>query len=504
MNKPLTLPSEAVPRSAARPAAGPADPPKIRRGSQRRVIDPRHIERTENLRVRLTPATKHPNNPLMIEDRPWEIRWDDMKPNVSYDPRRGLFELWYTPFIEYQQYERLGLDPSDDTRWPPRDLPLETHPRKFGLLYACSDDGLTWHKPELGLLTHRGREQHNIVQIGGDGEDLSGPGVQRDPRESDPARRYKMLFGVTHPHSVNNQGLGVAFSRDGQRWHSHRRVLGHEHWPMLYGDAHNCWLWAESLQRYVGFTQSWTNWDIARRIKLRTESQDFLHWSTPEPVRYDPDTEVHTHVPFACGDAYLALLHIVTNQDGKGDGNIDIELAWSGDTRVWRRVAPGQHVIPRGEPGRHDSGCVFAALSPLVVGDHIHIYYCGNDSTLRGWRRGSWCLATLPRDRWAAMTPENHTRPGSLTTLPRHGPVGPMAVSAEVQDGGCILVHHLPADGSAPSVSEPIRHGSPVAAVVWKRPPRPGPHRLRFEMRYAALYAYGRTDEPPRVRPPGR
>lgn len=464
----------------------------------RLVIDPRHIERTHNARLRLTPATKHPANPLMVEDRPWEIRWDDMKPNVSYDPQRGRYELWYTIFIEYEQYERLGLDPRDEKHWPPKDLKLETHPRKFGLLYAFSEDGVVWHKPELGLVNHRGHNRHNIVQIGGDGEDLSGPGVQLDPREHDPARRYKMLYGVTHPHSLNNQGLGVAFSPDGLRWHSHQRVLGHEQWPVLYGDAHNCWLWAESRRRYVGFTQSWADWSISRRIKLRTESEDFVHWTAPEPVRYDPDVEVHTHVPFAYGDSYLALLHIVTNKDGLGDGTIDLELGWSGDTRVWRRIAPDAHVIERGDPGDIDSGCVFGSLRPICVGDQIHIYYCGNDATIRGWRRGFWCLATLPRDRWASLTPIDAKQPAALVTLPAVMESECVSLNADVEEGGRIVVSKFALDGTKLAESEPVTGRGAALPVRWPKPAdASGPVRLRFDLHDAALYAYHLGDPPP-------
>lgn len=455
------------------------------------IFDPRHLERIENARIQLTQATKHPANPLMVEDRPWEIRWDDMKPNVGFNEQTGRFELWYTPFIEYAQYERLGLNPRDPKKWPPANLKLETHPRKFGLLYAFSDDGLNWTKPDLGVVSHRGSSRNNIVQIGGDGEDLAGPGVRFDPREKDGARRYKMIYGVPHLHTANNQGLGVAFSPDGIRWHSHQRVLGQNDWPMLYGDAHNSWLWCESSSRYVAFTQSWTDWSISRRIKLRTESEDFIHWTTPEPVRYDPLTEVHTHLPFAYGGTYLALLHVVTNKDGLGDGTIDIELGWSGDTRVWRRLAADQYVIPRGSAGEMDCGCVFAALAPIVRDDTIYLYYCGNDATIRGWRRGFWCLATLPRDRWASMAPEDPDVPARVGSLPCRLPLEELTVDGKTQREGRIVVRALAANGDVVAESAPFTGDDRNWRVQWLAPPKlDGPVRLSFELHRAELYSY--------------
>jgi len=400
--------------------------------------------------------------------------------------------MWYTPFIEYDQYERLKLNPNDPKTWPPpKDLKVESGPRKNGLLYAYSQDGLKWVKPKLGLAVHRGSNQNNIVQIGGEGEDLAGPGVQLDPLETDPAKRYKMVYGVTHPHGVGNQGLGVAFSSDGMRWHSHQRVLGPKDWPTIYGDAHNGWIRSPATGRYVAFTQSWTDWSCSQRIKLRTESEDFIHWTPPEQVRYDPDAEVHTHVPFVYNGSHMALLHMVTTKDGLGDGTIDMELGWSGDTRVWRRVAPDQHLIERGPAGEIDCGCVFGALKPIVRDGHIHLYYCANDATIRGWRKGYWCLATLPIDRWASITAEDPKHPPQIMTLPSQVDVAQMTLNAKTQKNGHIVLRTRAINGTLLGESEPITGDDAAIGVRWKKPPsKQTPFRINFELKNAELFAY--------------
>ena len=39
-------------------------------------------------------ATKHPANPLLVQDRPWEVRLDNSYPNVVYDGGSRRYELF--------------------------------------------------------------------------------------------------------------------------------------------------------------------------------------------------------------------------------------------------------------------------------------------------------------------------------------------------------------------------------------------------------------------------
>ena len=66
-------------------------------------------------------ATKHPANPLLVQDRPWEVRLDNSYPNVAYDGGSRRYELFYS---------NGGLQV---------------------LEYANSSDGIHWRKPKLGI-----------------------------------------------------------------------------------------------------------------------------------------------------------------------------------------------------------------------------------------------------------------------------------------------------------------------------------------------------------------
>lgn len=78
------------------------------------------------------------------------------------------------------------------------------------VLYAESEDGVTWHRPELGLVENDGRTRNNALPIR-----LHSPSVIHDPTDSDSGRRYKML-GVSH--SPESRGYCTAHSADGLNW----------------------------------------------------------------------------------------------------------------------------------------------------------------------------------------------------------------------------------------------------------------------------------------------
>ena len=79
--------------------------------------------------------------------------------------------------------------------------------------YATSRDGVTWTRPELGLVRFGGSTANNIVAFPVAPGDLAEPVVVlHDPDDPDPGRRFKMLF------EYMSMGWGTAVSPDGLRW----------------------------------------------------------------------------------------------------------------------------------------------------------------------------------------------------------------------------------------------------------------------------------------------
>jgi hypothetical protein len=453
-------------------------------------------QETNNVRCVLGKVAREPVNPLMVEDRPWEVRWDDMKPNLAYDEAAGKFKLWYSPFIEFESYDDPRVRPHDPDNWPPRfkcGRPGEH--RAMGLCYACSSDGYHWTKPHLGLTEFKGSRENNIL-FRGDGENLHGAGVRLDSAERDPGRRYKMLLGIAdqlRDGYMNSTGLAAAYSADGFDWSKAHRVADPDGWHTLWGDAHNGWIRAENLNRFVAITQGWKTNKIAERVKLRLESEDFENWSKPEVVEYDPYAEVHTHVLHSHDDLYIGLIHMVTTKDGQGDGTLDLEVSYSRDTKTWRRFAPGHYLIPRGAAGEMDCGCVLAAMAPINRGDETWIYYCGNDATIRGWRRGFWCLARMKRDRWGGFA-HSGKGCGTIVTVPLSCLGNKLAINADASQGQ-IRVAVAGHDALTLDAGQPI-HGDLVdGEVKWSDGADLTSIRnkqicLRFELRDATIYGF--------------
>ena len=42
---------------------------------------------------------KDRRNPLFAEDKPWEVRYDNLYANVMFDRDEKIYKCWYSPFI---------------------------------------------------------------------------------------------------------------------------------------------------------------------------------------------------------------------------------------------------------------------------------------------------------------------------------------------------------------------------------------------------------------------
>ncbi len=86
---------------------------------------------------------------------------------------------------------------------------------KGGIAYPTSADGLSWEKPNLGIVEVDGSTPNNLILPG---RNLS---VIVDDRETDPARRYKRMYRHSRRDPEmpwNGKGHFVPFSADGIPW----------------------------------------------------------------------------------------------------------------------------------------------------------------------------------------------------------------------------------------------------------------------------------------------
>lgn len=447
------------------------------------LLDATRIERTENIRIEVGRVEKSPHNPLFGADRPWESRIDNMYPNIVHDERMGIYRCWYNPFfVEVEDWN--GSTP-ERKRW--------LYLRDSGLCYAESPDGIHWTKPKYDILTFRG-ELSNIVA-----RDIHGIGVFLDHHESDPARRYKMIF-VNQAHGVRST-MGVAFSPDGIHW-GPQTVLENVN---VMADTHNNALWAPTLNRYVAFTRDWDprKWKRdsqgnipAVRLVSRIESPDFLHWSDPQEVLrgLSPNLQTYGMLVFFHAGLYIGMPVIYDIQSGR----VFTELAWSKDTVTWHRVEPGTPFIPNGAPGTFDWGCIYPAAYPLIGPKEIRIYYSGSNDTHSATARGSFLeFATMRPDGFAAATPADRGRNGKVVTAPLTIPAGGVvSLTADVEDGGMLEVALLGRDGRELTRSRRMTGSFTARPVEWQAPNAAFGDgvRLSFTLSRCHLYSYQTED----------
>ena len=436
------------------------------------------MEDVENAELTLGAVEKHGANPLFGEDRPWEKRFDNVYANVLYDDDEEIFKCWYSPFVVDQSSRGMTLRQRRDGAYaaPPN--------REMAICYATSKDGLSWDKPELGIVEYEGGKANNILWRAGEPETARGgphgSGILKDAGDPDPDRRYKAFF--------KSEALSVAFSADGVHWNpATARAVAKSS-----GDTHNNAFWAPTLGRYVGITRLWGK-PFGRQV-ARTSSADFTTWETPRVVLKGLSENEQTYAmpAFHHGGTYLGLVAI---HDQKAD-RVWAELAWSPDTENWHRILPGTPLIPNGrDEGDYDWGCVFPAACPIFLKDEIRLHYGASDGRHTSWRNGFLCLATLRPDGFAGYRASNILAPALVTTARVSTRQFPLRVTSDVADGGKVLVRILDRGRRMLAESEPLVTTGSDTLVRWPEGvPRTGSEdgdaHLQFVLDRATVYSF--------------
>ena len=170
------------------------------------LVDDHHVLYRAGTRRVFHHANAYAENPVVREDQPWElaIAWS----SIYRNPQTGLYQLWYQAYAGERD-------------------PRKTH--RCVVCYAESEDGIHFTKPMLKLHDFKTDRkpwegsfpETNIILLasGGYGDRYCNS-VLYEPRETDPARRYKMLYYDFSPDENQQEwpGWHAAFSPDGIHW----------------------------------------------------------------------------------------------------------------------------------------------------------------------------------------------------------------------------------------------------------------------------------------------
>jgi len=441
----------------------------LRIGHHRQLfLDDWLVAKMERLDRKQGVPVKHPANPVLRRDKPWEAARCELYGSAVWNPLTKKIQLFYS-----------AMSKPYDTR----------------LAYAESADGITWNKPELALFPFGDSEKTNIVWQEPDW--VHGPTVFRDPGDPDPLRRYKLLTTM----GDHTKGIGVYFSPDGIHWAASKNnpIL------KLHSDTGNCAFWDPILKTYVAYVRIHGN----GRCVGRTESTDFETWSEPEIV-YPPSTKDrarkwdhygHSVTPYE--GLYVGLTWIFPVIPVSWDPKAHTPVTWpeltvSRDGRQWQRVAFGKPFLPPGPLGSFDHRQIRTASSLVVLEDRILLLYSGSPDAHVRTHKFDIGLATLRLDGFASL--DAGVNEGILLTRPLSFEAGKLWINAIVQPGGYVKAELLGADGKPLSGYDAgncygYQGDSLHVALAWKgktsvpSSPKQGT-RVRFLLKNAKLYSF--------------
>jgi hypothetical protein len=484
---------KSIPFAAALPvAAKTEEPPKVGDAAQL-FIDFDRVELSDNVVRTFHAAEKHPENPVIHKEKPWESdggTWG----SVIYDDEAQLFKSWY------------GGESG-------RQLPNGSGPRHV-MLYATSRDGVHWDRPKLGLHEVMGTKENNVV-VGDDHHDGMGhwESTLKDPFDPDSQRRYKAIGWSSYDWDGPLSGIYTMTSPNGLNWthtpepvfHFHPRPNTQDLGPI--GDAQSMMI--DTLnRRYIAFLRKSPD-------RAMSVSTDFVRWTPPaislRPRDGEQANTIYNHVGFVYGDRFLGFLTYFDR--APRDPRLTVWLLKSPDGEHWEILNTGGPLIGSGEIGEIDRFTnMLTGAPPIRVGDRLYIYYRsmshrhtlatesakvreyeGKDMSLTG---GGICLATLRVDGFVSL--DGGYDGGQVITKSFVFTGSRLKLNAKANFGQ-VLVEVLDEKGKvAPKLSkddcQPMRADSIEHEVRWKDASigdlRGKPVKLRFYLSNARLYAY--------------
>ena len=360
---------------------------------RRLFLDATTIEQQSGLDRVFHSAEKHSHNPLLVANRPWEGTSAIIGPYVYGTVfREGTrLRMWYQ--VLYQG-NHVG--------------------------YAESEDGVTWTKPDLQVISHGEWKKNNLVvsafsREASGGGNCHNPSVIRCPNDSETNRRYA-LYGfdgqVGHAR--------VAYSADGLRW---QYPDSSQPKPLFKSSDVVNFFYDPYQARYFC---TWKTRNRRGRAVGIAVSRDGVHWDKPidAPVfvadDHDPDaTQIYGMPVFPYQGLYIGLPWIYRARyfrygeysvdklhEAQSDSprTMETQMAWSWDLVNWSRPPLRGQFIARGNEQAWDRGMIVTARAPVIVGDKLYFYYGGTDKVHDEKRvRAAIGLATLRLDGFCSM-----------------------------------------------------------------------------------------------------
>ncbi len=468
--------------ASAFPKANAENPPIALSGNPQLFLDDYLIRDMQNLERVMVQPEKHPDNPVIVPEHPWEKRILEIYGTVLYDETRQQFRCWYLA-NEYKD----GIP----------DNPEHPKTAEYYTCYAESADGIHWTKPMVGREPFGRHDKHNVIIEG-----THGFCVLPTPDEPDPSKRYKGAGGAS-----------VGESPDGLTWNI-------RNWRDAVGknDTSTCVVrWNGEYLAYARAQVPDPDWPAVMRGVGLSVSTDFVEWTPKETVFTTDEEDGYPWTqPYGIsvtpyGDVLIGilwLLHLDEAEGNNSEGHMYTQLIVSRDGRTWERVA-GRAPFLTPTPGTWDAGRVFPGTTVFRRDGKVWIYYTGVSTRHgEGWGEMGIGLATLPEDRFVGLRVREGATNGVLETHCLSFEGNELVINADVAANG-LTVELVDAEGNvipgaAHGASHLIRHDALRHRVVWddgdtKRSfgdlVQDRPASIRFAFTRGSLYAFQIIDQ---------
>ena len=487
---------------AAASAAAAVPPPRVRLFTDPRLAN---LSAASGWAVAVGPVSKDAANPLLAEDKIWDVRWDNTYITARHDSATGKFRMWYNGFVSCGGYSQGADEPGTKNACGHPEwhrsfgkaglIPWPNSPGRpmSALMYAESTDGVKFTKVMQDLVAYPWNGTNNTpvspTNILMMGEAASGTGILYDEHERNASRRYKAMgsfwnylhCGKRPTHAVHGtkwppcQCLGASFSADGVHWDGpladeSKQNGGKGNLPGLNAvgqddGALDLAIWDDDLDggSYWGLVRVDATGKNHRRTG-RWTSKDFKSFTAAEQVFQGTgdDDQVYTVQPFRLAQwpagQYLATAMFFAQNEKQGW--VRCELIQSLDFgQNWTRLAPGQQFIPLGHATDFDSHTLYTAWSggqaPLLNprnASETMFYYAGGDGPHTGQRDDSIGLARAVTHAYAGL----RVAAGATATVSRlttgpiddlHVPAGGLSILAGLGAGARVRVGLATASG---------------------------------------------------------
>lgn len=362
---------------------------------------------------------------------------------------------------------------------------------------AFSSDGINWTMPNLGIITHKGSTDNNMIMDYSYRTDLSS--FIYDPRDSDPRKRWKAAvyyYDKDENPEPTKEGLHAHYSSDGLHWKRGDLLIpgmaripleegNPESWPLTGIDDVSTVIWDKRLGKFVAWLKVWELTDGRfYRSRAMSLSDDFVHWTQPWAIIFadkldPPGLQLYGMTGWLYESMWLGTIR--TYHSSTSHQPVDFQLVSSRDGIHWARAANRGAFIPNGPEGSYDHGYhTDFSNPPLRFGNELYFYYgstaYGKDGVPSDIVTGI-CLAKLRVDGFSSLHAKSTTKTGYVITRPLDFDGKTLFVNADATNGS-VRVEILsgtqdndfePITGFTLQESIPIKEDSIEQQVIWER-----------------------------------